>query len=503
MQKGNKQMQAYNKEGFYNQAMDIAEDVPFNKLHEECGVFGIYDNTGETNVVQKTYMALFALQHRGQESCGIAVSDHGAVTLHKDLGLVPDVFTKEHLNGLGQGQIAIGHTRYSTTGQPYRFNAQPLLSRHFKGLMVLAHNGNLVNTAELKQTLENKGVTFQTTTDTEVICSVIIEEWLKTDTLAEALEIAMFRLRGAYSLVMCCDDKLIAARDPYGFRPLCIGRLGNAYLVASESCALECIGAKFVRDIQPGEIVVIDEEGIHSITTHCGRSKGGICIFEYIYFARPDSTIDGVSVHKARLRAGRLLAQDYPVDADVVIGVPDSGLDAALGYSLESGIPYGVGFIKNRYIARTFIQPTQGQRENSVKIKLNALRETVAGKRIVLVDDSIVRGTTSKRIVEILRDAGALEVHARIAAPPFKYSCYFGTDVDTPDNLIATKRSLEEIAKDINVDSLGYLKAEHFPEIIQECPLNYCEGCFSGKYPVKVPKQQLKDQEKYTFNISE
>ena len=466
-------------------------------------MFGIYDAAGKVNVVQKTYMALYALQHRGQESCGIAVCNNGAVSLHKDLGLVPDVFTKEHLDGLGEGQIAIGHTRYSTTGQPHRFNAQPIFLRHFKGMLTLAHNGNLVNTAELKRELEEKGVTFSATSDTEVVASVIISEWLKTNTPEAAVQAAMHRLKGAYSLVLFCDNKLIAVRDPYGFRPLCLGKLGDAWLVASESCALECIGAEFVRDIVPGEIVVIDENGPRSITEHCGKNAGGICIFEYIYFARPDSTIDGVSVHRARLRAGRLLAKDYPVDADVVIGVPDSGVDVALGYAQESGIPYGVGFIKNRYIARTFIQPTQGQRENSVKIKLNALRETVAGKRVVMVDDSIVRGTTSKRIVEILRDAGAVEVHARIGAPPFKYSCYFGTDVDTPDNLIANKKTLEEIARDINVDSLGYLKREHFPEIISECGLKYCEGCFTGKYPVEVPAGQTKNQERFKFNISE
>lgn len=478
-------------------------ECPGDELHEECGVFGIYDATGETNVVQKTYMALYALQHRGQESCGIAVLDNGAVSLHKDLGLVPEVFTKENLAELGGGQIAIGHTRYSTTGQPYRFNAQPIFLRHYKGLLTLAHNGNLVNTPELKQKLESKGVTFSATSDTEVIASVIIEEWLQTETLEEAMEIAMFRLKGAYSLALACGNKLLAVRDPYGFRPLCLGKMGNAWLVASESCALECIGAEFVRDIRPGEIVVIDENGPRSITTHCDKHPGGICIFEYCYFARPDSTIEGVSVHRARLRAGKLLAQDYPVEADVVVGVPDSGLDVALGYAQESGIPYGVGFIKNRYIARTFIQPTQGQRENSVKIKLNALRETVAGKRVIMVDDSIVRGTTSKRIVEILRDAGAVEVHARIGSPPFKYSCYFGTDVDTPENLIANQKSLEEIARDINVDSLGYLKAEHFPAMIKECPYKYCEGCFTGQYPLTVPKQHSKNQERFKFNITE
>ncbi len=485
------------------QMEQFQQKTPWDKLHEECGVFGIYDATNETNVVQKTYMALYALQHRGQESCGIAVNNNGAVSLHKDLGLVPDVFTREHLDGLGSGQIAIGHTRYSTTGQPYRFNAQPLLSRHFKGLMVLAHNGNLINASELKSNLEHKGITFQTTTDTEVISSVIIEQWLQTDSLEEAVQIAMFHLKGAYSLVLSCADKLLAVRDPYGFRPLCLGRLGNAWLVASESCALECIGAEFVRDIEPGEIIVIDKKGPRSINIHCGKNEGGICIFEYCYFARPDSTIEGVSVHKSRLRAGQLLAKDYPVEADVVIGVPDSGVDAALGYAQESGIPYGVGFIKNRYIARTFIQPTQSQRENSVKIKLNALRETVSGKRVVMLDDSIVRGTTSKRIVEILRNAGAKEVHLRIAAPPFKFPCYFGTDVDRPENLIANKVPLEKLTELIGVDSLGYLKLEHLPKLIPECKLKFCEGCFSGKYPVDVPEKQYKDQEKYNFNISE
>lgn len=486
------------EQGFCEQPFSFGDD-----LHEECGVFGIYDASGKTNVVQKAYMGLYALQHRGQESCGIAVSNNEAVSIHTDLGTVPDVFTKDAIESLGDGQIAIGHVRYSTTGEPYRFNAQPLITRHYKGVLVLAHNGNLVNTKVLKQGLESKGVLFHRTSDTEVVCATIIGEWLAMDKLEEAVEMAMYKIKGAYSLAMMCGNKMVAARDPHGFRPLCLGKLDDAYIVASESCALECIGAKFVRDVRPGEILVIDENGVKSIDTHCNKTEGGICVFEFIYFARPDSTIEGVSVHKARLRAGALLAKDYPVEADVVIGVPDSGLDSALGFALESGIPYGVGFIKNRYIGRTFIQPSQGARENAVKIKLNALRETVAGKRVVLIDDSIVRGTTSLQIVKILRDAGAKEVHARIAAPPFKYPCYFGTDVDSVENLIANKMSVDQIAKQIDVDSLGYLKAEHFPEIIQECGLKYCEGCFTGKYPIEVDETQTKHQDKHEVHINE
>ncbi len=476
--------------------------VEESEIHEECGVFGIYDKTN-TNVVQKTYMALFALQHRGQESCGIAVNNHGAITIHKDLGLVPEVFTREHLEGLGEGHIAVGHVRYSTTGECYRFNAQPLLVRHIKGLMVLSHNGNLVNARDLRESLELTGAIFHTTTDTEVISYVITEERLKTDSIEQAIEIAMYRLKGAYSLVAMSRKKLVAVRDPYGFRPLCIGKLNDAYIVASESCALDSLGATFIRDVRPGEIVIFDENGMRSITTHCDKSKGGACIFEYVYFARPDSVLDGVSVHKARLRSGQFLAQDFPADADVVIGVPDSGLDGALGFARESGIPYGVGFIKNRYIQRTFIQPTQGQRENSVKIKLNALRDTVEGKRVVMVDDSIVRGTTSRRIVEILREAGAKEVHFRVSSPPFKHPCFFGTDVDSRENLIANKMEIEQIAKAINADSLGYLKIEHMKEIAEECKLDFCMGCFTGKYPIPVPEAQAKDADPYEIFISE
>lgn len=477
------------------------EENIFSKPHEECGVFGIYAN--ETcDVARVVYMALYALQHRGQESCGIAVNDRGHIAIHKDLGLVPEVFNKENLEDLGEGHIAVGHVRYATTGNTYRFNAQPMLSRNFKGVIVLAHNGNLINTKELRKNIELSGGIFHTTSDTEVIAQVMTEERLRVPSIEKSLEIAMFRLKGAYSLVAMTRRKLVAARDPHGFRPLCIGKLDNAYVVASESCALDSIGAEFVRDVLPGEIVVFDEDGMRSITTHCNKSKGGGCIFEYIYLARPDSVIEGVSVHQARLRAGAFLAQDYPVDADVVIGVPDSGLDSALGYARESGIPYGIGFIKNRYIGRTFIQPTQGQRENSVRIKLNALKETVDGKRVVLVDDSIVRGTTSRHIVGILRDAGAKEVHARIAAPPFRHPCFFGTDVDKRENLIANKMTIDDIAKEIDVDSLGYLKLERLDEIAKECKWEFCKGCFTGKYPIEVPSEPTKD-DPYDIYISE
>ena len=385
-----------------------------DKLREECGVFGIFSDTTE-DLARSCYYGLFALQHRGQESCGIAVNDSGVISVHKDLGLVRDVFTKEHLTQLGRGQIAVGHTRYSTTGAVSRANAQPLVVRHVKGQMALAHNGNLTNAAELRRQLELSGAIFHTTNDSEVISYIITRERLSTPSIEKAVEQAMFRLEGAYSLVIMSPQKLIAARDATGFRPLCMGRLPEGQIVfASETCALDSIGAVFVRDVEAGEIVV-DENGVRSIRTHC-RGKAHTCVFEFVYFARPDSLIEGKSVHEARCQAGRFLAKEHPVEADVVIGVPDSGLDAALGYAEESGIPYGMGCVKNRYIARTFIQPEQGQRENSVRIKLNALASVVKGKRVVMVDDSIVRGTTSARIVTLLRDAGATEVHVRVSA---------------------------------------------------------------------------------------
>lgn len=464
----------------------------FDSLHEECGVFGIFSNSS-CDVARQTYIGLYALQHRGQESCGIVVNDDGLFNYHKDLGLVHEVFDKEALDALGQGQMAIGHVRYSTTGKPNRSNAQPLVVRHIKGPMSIAHNGNLINARELREEYEMRGMIFHNTNDTEVISYAITEQRIHSGSIEEAVEMAMNRIKGAYSLVVMSPSKLIAARDPNGFRPLSLAKTADGYAVASETCAFDSVGAQFVRDIEPGEIVVIDKNGVRSIKTHCG-SKGHICVFEYIYVARPDSVIEGSSVHKARLRAGKYLYREHPVDADVVIGVPDSGLDAALGFSQESGIPYGIGFTKNRYIGRTFIQPTQSERTNSVKIKLNAISNTVKGKRVVMIDDSIVRGTTSAKIVRLLRDAGATEVHVRISSPPFVSPCFFGIDIDSKENLIACKMSVSEICESIGADSLEYLSVENVKKLAGISHCGFCTGCFTGEYPMDTPKEMPKDK---------
>ena len=401
-------------------------------------------------------------------------------------GLVSEVFTRDELDKLGSGNMAVGHVRYSTTGGHSHNNIQPLVIRHIKGNMALVHNGNLVNAAELRRSFEMSGAIFHGTSDTEAIAYSIVRERLTSYSNEQAVERAMPFIKGAYSCILMTATKLIAFRDPDGFRPLCIGRTADgAYVVASESCALETVGAEFLRDVDAGEIVVISQNGLQSIRTNC-KNRRNICIFEYIYFARPDSVIEGVSVHRARITAGKLLAKHSSVEADIVIGVPDSGLDAALGYSTESGIPYGIGFIKNKYIGRSFIQPEQHQRENAVKIKLNAVRETVAGKRVVMIDDSIVRGTTSARIVKLLRDAGATEVHVRISSPPFLHSCHFGTDIDSEENLIAGKySSTEEIARFIDADSLAYLPVDCLGELVDN-KFGYCKGCFTGNYPVDI-----------------
>lgn len=457
----------------------------FDSIKEECGVFGIYE-TKTTNVAASVYFGLYALQHRGQESCGITVCDDGVFRHKRSDGLVSEVFTKQELEKLGNGNMAVGHVRYSTTGSQSHNNIQPLVIRHVKGNMALVHNGNLVNAAELRCDFEMSGAIFHGTSDTEAIAYSIVRERLNAASTEEAVEKAMPHIKGAYSCILMTATKLIAFRDPDGFRPLCIGKTHDgAYVVASESCGLETVGAEFIRDIDAGEIVVISKDGLESIRTNC-KNRHNICIFEYIYFARPDSVIDGVSVHHARIRAGRLLEKHSHVDADIVIGVPDSGIDAALGYAQESGIPYGIGFIKNKYVGRSFIQPEQHQRENAVKIKLNVIRETVAGKRVVMIDDSIVRGTTSARIVRLLREAGAKEVHVRISSPPFMHSCYFGTDIDSEENLIADKcSSWEEIAEFIGADSLAYLPVESLGELIDN-KYGYCKGCFTGEYPMDV-----------------
>lgn len=461
------------------------------KLHEECGVFGVY-SPHITDVAGAVYTGLYALQHRGQESCGIAVNDAGVISGHKALGLVGDVFDRERLAQLGEGRMAIGHVRYGTTGQKNVANAQPLMINHIKGSMALAHNGNLTNAAALREELELIGAIFHTTSDTEVIAYTVTKERLTAPSIEDALCAAMGKLAGAYSLVIMSPQKLVAARDPMGFRPLCIGKWGDGWCFASESCALDSIGATFVRDVEPGEIVVVSEGEIRSIKTHCGSGKTSFCVFEFIYFARPDSVIDGSSVHVARKRAGAFLALEHPVQADVVIGVPDSGLDAALGYAQQSGIPYGVGFIKNKYIGRTFIQPTQSQRERDVRLKLNPIASTVAGKRVVLIDDSIVRGTTSARIVRLLREAGAKEVHMRVSAPPFRHPCYFGTDIDSRENLIACHHTVPEIAEIIGADSLGFLNVDHVDKLADHSARGFCSACFTGQYPVPVPEEKTK-----------
>ena len=455
------------------------------EIHEECGVFGIYE-PNVTDVASSVYFGLYALQHRGQESCGIAVCDDGVINHERSDGLVSEVFSNTVLKKLGKGNMAVGHVRYSTTGGKNPNNIQPLAIRHIKGNMALVHNGNLVNDAELRRLFEMSGAIFHGTSDTESIAYEIVRERLSSRSTEEAVEKAMPNIKGAYSCILMTATKLIAFRDPNGFRPLSIGKTEDgAYVIASESCALETVGAKFLRDVESGEIVVINKDGMKSITTHC-TGKKSICIFEYIYFARPDSVIEGVSVHHARIKAGALLAKNSPVDADIVIGVPDSGLDAALGYSQVSGIPYGTGFIKNKYIGRSFIQPEQNQRESAVKIKLNVIGETVKDKRVIMIDDSIVRGTTSARIVHLLRDAGAKEVHVRISSPPFIHSCYFGTDIDSEENLIASQcKNTDKIANYIGADSLSYLPINCLSELIDD-KFEICKGCFTGDYPINI-----------------
>ena len=461
-----------------------------DKLHEECGVFGIYRRSGE-GVVAEAYHALYALQHRGQESCGIAINHDGVISCHKDVGLVTDVFTHDVLAKMQEGSMAVGHCRYGTTGTLNRENAQPMLINHRKGSMAVCHNGNLTNAFDLRDELEQKGAIFHTTSDTEVIAYIITQQRLQCASIEEAVLSSMRLLKGAYSLVIMSSTKLIAARDPHGFRPLCMGHIGEDVVFASESCALDAIGATFDRDIEAGEVVVVTGNEVKSYKVE-GACHDGMCVFEYIYFARPDSVVDGSSVHEARLRAGAFLALEHSVQADVVIGAPDSGIDAAVGYARQSGIPYGIGFIKNKYIGRTFIQPSQKQRMNSVRIKLNAVSSTVKGKRVVLVDDSIVRGTTSKHTVQLLRDAGAKEVHYRLSSPPFIRPCYFGTDIDSTENLIAANHTVEEIREIIGVDSLGFLSVDACDKLAAGSKCGFCKGCFTGVYPAEEPRAARK-----------
>ncbi len=459
-------------------------------IHEECGVFGVIAPAAE-DVARICYYGLYALQHRGQESCGIVVNDDGVFCSRKDLGLVGEVFSEERLSKFPAGKMAVGHVRYGTTGASSRRNCQPIEVNHQKGRMALAHNGNLSNAAQLRSALELSGAIFHTTSDTETIAYIITRERLKAPSIEQALCRAMDSLEGAYSLVLMSPRKLICARDRHGFRPLCYGQTPDGgYVVASESCALQAVGAAFVRDVEPGEILVFDENGVRSIRAHCAEAPRRLCVFEYIYFARPDSVIDGRSVHGARVQMGEILARVHPTEADVVIGAPDSGLDAAIGYSRASGIPYGIGLIKNKYVGRTFISPGQTERLDGVKIKLSAVEECVRGKRVVLVDDSIVRGNTMGRVVGLLRSAGATEVHVRISSPPFLHPCYYGTDIDSEENLIACHHSVAQIAKLIGADSLGYLPKDALRALAGDV----CSACFDGNYPTTIPTDTRRDR---------
>ena len=468
-------------------------------LHEECGVFGIVSD-GSLDPAYACYNGLLALQHRGQESCGIAVTDEGVIDYHKNMGLVSEVFNNSILDSL-RGQMGIAHVRYSTAGGSVLENAQPLVMRYVKGTLSVAHNGNLTNAVEIRRQLEQKGAIFQTTIDSEVICYVIARERLNTHSVEDAVARTMQTIEGAYSLLVMSPRKLIAARDPHGFRPLCMGKFNGTYVFASESAALDACGAEFVRDIEPGEIVVADSNGVRSIKPEFPEKKKSICIFEYIYFARSDSFIDGVSVYEARKQAGRILAREFPVEADMVIGVPESGIDAAIGYAEESGIPYEKAIVKNSYIGRTFIKPSQKERMKSVRIKLNPIGDMVKGKRVVMIDDSIVRGTTVDRIVTMLRDAGAKEVHMRISSPPFMWPCYYGTDIPSRGELIACNHTIEEITKLSGADSLGYLPVDSLKEMLNNAPVTFCDGCFTGKYPAAITHEMFKGKERGGMNF--
>ena len=465
------------------------------KLHEECGVFGVFSPCKQ-NLPMMVYYGLYALQHRGQESAGMSVSDGEKIRTHKAMGLVHEAFPEKILDRLGEGHLAVGHVRYSTTGAPDVANAQPIAVHHFNRTLSVVHNGNLTNVAELRQELEKCGSIFHSSSDTEVIAHLVTSERISGASLADALSRTMTRLKGAYSLILMTENELVAAKDENGFRPLCYGKTEDgSYVIASEDCALSAAGAEKIREIDPGEILTLTRNGVCSDRSHCGKVKPALCIFEFIYFARPDSVIAGCPVHDARLRAGAFLADEHPVDADVVIGVPDSGLDAAIGYSRRSGIPYGLGFIKNKYVGRSFIAPSQSAREGVVRIKLNPIAETVRGKRVIMIDDSIVRGTTSRRIVSLLREAGATEVHLRISSPPFLHPCYFGTDIDSEENLLASNFTRAEICQMIGADSLGFLGCQYLPYLISEDgKAGYCAACFDGNYPTEVPKNTQKDK---------
>ena len=479
------------------ESFDCAEDILMDerrsdKPEEACGVFGVYAPEKALEVAKLTYFGLYALQHRGQESAGIATLKQGQIYCHKDMGLVSQVFNEEILSQL-PGEISVGHTRYSTTGSSLKENAQPVVLDTRLGKLALAHNGNLVNAVELREHLKDRNVNFVTSTDSEMIALTIADEVNQGKDWLEAAKSAFKLCSGAYSLAIATPEGLMGARDPNGIRPLTIGILkgesgiSDRYVLSSETCGLDIIGAEYVRDVRPGELVWITDSGLTSVDW-AEKSEKKLCIFEMIYFARPDSVMHDETLYSYRIRLGRQLARESFVDADLVIGVPDSGIPAAIGFSRESGVAYGEGLIKNRYVGRTFIQPTQSMREAGIRMKLNTLKDALQGKRIIIVDDSIVRGTTSKKIVKALRDAGAKEVHMRISSPPVTHPCFYGIDTDNQDQLIAATKSETEIQQRIGVDTLAYLTWEGMLEATQENTNHFCSACFTGDYPVSIPE---------------
>lgn len=468
-----------------------------SELHDECGVFGIYKNDNNIDIVDETYLALYALQHRGQVGAGIAVNNNGKMVYYKDLGMIPEALPESELSRLGDGNIAVGHVKYSSGAVVSRENLAPLVMRYIKGQLALCMNGALTNYPELREDLNRGAAIFQSNGDTEIIAYLIARARISAGSIEEAVQNAVKLLKGAYAIVMMSPGKLIGVRDPMGIRPLCVGKIGSSYILASESCVFDSLGGEFIRDVMPGEMIVIDEDGMHSYTENCGH-KSALCIFEYIYFSRPDSVVDGVSVNKSRQCAGRLLAQQCPVEADLVCGVPDCGIESAIGYSMESGIQFGTGLIKNKYIGRAF----NNRKKNSeylMRIKLNALKSNVEGKRVIVIDDSILKGNTSKHIVDLLRSAGAKEVHMRIASPAFKNPCYLNSDTTAKEHLIASTMTTDEICKQIGADSLGFLSAESLKEIAEECKLDFCDACFTGNYPLDVSDTSRDD--KYSQKI--
>ncbi len=469
-----------------------------SELHDECGVIGIYSTDSSVNIVEETYLSLYALQHRGQVGAGIAVSNNGDIIYHKDHGMIPEALPEKELLRLGNGQMALGHVKYSSgSGKVDHENLAPLVMRYIKGQLALCMNGALTNYHELREELNQGAAIFQSNGDTEIIAYLIARARINSSGIEDAVKQAVAKLKGAYALALMAPSKIIAVRDPLGIRPLCYGKIGTSYVVASESCVFDSMGGEFIRDIRPGEMLVIDKDGVHS---YGGTENGktAICIFEYIFFSRPDSIVDGVSVNLSRQRAGRMLAQQHPVEADIVCGVPDCGIESAIGYAMESGIPYATGLIKNKYIGRAFNDRKRNS-EYLMRIKLNALKNNVNGKRVIVIDDSILKGKTSRHIVSLLRKAGAKEVHMRIASPPFRCQCYLTSDTTSEENLIAATKSVEEICEYIGADSLGFLSAESLRELVKESSLDFCDACFTGNYPLDVSDTSRED--KYSKRI--